>query len=76
MPRTIVEPYSMERTTIVTSKFLIERVGTHVKQTGDNQTNFLTKAIVNQLEREGDIDIRDELSDLGIKVGCKTVRRV
>ena len=52
-----------DRTTIVTSKTLFDRVSVHVAKNGDNQTNFITKALVNQLEREGDIEIRDILEE-------------
>ena len=52
-----------DRTTIVTSKTLLDRVSVHVAKNGDNQTNCITKALVNQLEREGDIEIRDILEE-------------
>ena len=52
-----------DRTTIVTSKTLLDRVSVHVAKNGDNRTNFITKALVNQLEREGDIEIRDILEE-------------
>ena len=52
-----------DRTTIVTSKTLLDRVSVHVAKNGDNQTNFITKALVNQLEREGEIEIRDILEE-------------
>lgn len=52
-----------DRTTIVTSKTLLDRVSVHVAKNGDNQTNFITKALVNQLEREGDIEIRSMLEE-------------
>ena len=50
--------------TIVTSAFLLDRMGVHVKKNRDNQTDFLTRAIINQMEREGDIDIRYEMEEL------------
>lgn len=52
-----------ERTTVVTSKTLLDRVSVHVAKQGDNQTNFVTRALVNQLEREGDIEIRSMLEE-------------
>lgn len=52
-----------ERTTISVDKFLMERMSTHVRMTGSNQSNFLTKAIINQMEREGDIAIRSEMEE-------------
>lgn len=52
-----------DRTTIVASKTLLDRIGVHVARNGDNQTNFITRALVNQLEREGDLEIRDILKE-------------
>ena len=52
-----------DKTTIVTNKTLLDRVGVHVKKNGDNQTDFLTRAIINQLEREGDIEIRTMIEE-------------
>ena len=55
------------KTSIVTSKGLIDRVATHVRKTGENQQDFITRALVNQLEKEGDYEIRqiveEELGD-------------
>lgn len=58
MARSSIEPPAKDKTTIVTSKKLLDRVGVHVKKNGDNQTDFITRALVNQLEREGDVEIR------------------
>lgn len=63
MARNIIDPPAKEKTTIVTSKLLLDRVGVHVRKNGDNQTEFFTRAIINQLEREGDISIRKELEE-------------
>ena len=52
-----------DKTTIVTSKKLLDRISVHVAKNGDNQTNFITRALVNQLEREGDIEIREMLEE-------------
>ena len=52
-----------ERTTVVASKTLLDRISVHVAKNGDNQTNFVTRALVNQLEREGDIGIRSMLEE-------------
>ena len=41
-------------------EILSERVQRHVKKTGESLTDFYNKAILNQLENEGDYDIRDE----------------
>ena len=61
MARSSIEPPAKDKTTIVTSKLLLDRLGVHVKKHGDNQTDFITRAIVNQMEREGDLMIRSEL---------------
>mgnify|MGYP001771865903 CR=1 FL=1 len=58
MARQIIEAPAKDKTTIVTSKLLLDRMGVHVKMNGDNQTDFITRAILNQLEREGDVEIR------------------
>lgn len=63
MARSAIEPPAKDKTTIVTSKLLLDRMGVHVKKHGDNQTDFITRAIVNQMEREGDITIRSELEE-------------
>ena len=65
MARSAIEPPAKDKTTIVTSKLLLERMGVHVKKNGDNQTDFITRAIVNQMEREGDLTIRSELEEEG-----------
>ena len=52
-----------ERTTVVARKTLLDRISVHVAKNGDNQTNFVTRALVNQLEREGDIGIRSMLEE-------------
>ena len=59
MPRNAVEPPAKDKTTIVTSKLLLDRMSVHVKKSGDNQTDFITRAIVNQLEKAGDLEVRD-----------------
>lgn len=61
--RSVIEPPLKDKTTIVASKLLLDRVGIHVKKNGDNQTDFITRAIVNQLEKEGDLEIRSELEE-------------
>lgn len=60
MSRSALEPPAKDKTTIVTSKLLLDRVGLHVKKNGDNQTDFITRALLNQLEKEGDLTIRSE----------------
>lgn len=68
MSRSAIEPVALGKTTIVTSAFLLDRMGVHVKQHKDNQTDFITRAIINQMEREGDIAIRSEMEEE--KYGC------
>ena len=63
MARSVIEAPAKDKTTIVTSKLLLDRMGVHVKKNGDNQTDFITRAIVNQMEREGDLTIRSELEE-------------
>ena len=63
MARSAIEPPAKDKTTIVTSKLLLERMGVHVKKNGDNQTDFITRAIINQMEREGDLTIRSEVEE-------------
>lgn len=65
MSRVAIEPPLKDKTTIVTSKTLLDRVGVFVKKSGDNLTDFVTRALLNQLEREGDLEIRDMLEREG-----------
>lgn len=50
---------SQERTTIMMSDVLAERVQKHTKKSGESLTDFYNRAILNQLENEGDYEIRD-----------------
>ena len=68
MPRNAVEPPAKDKTTIVTSKLLLDRMSVHVKKSGDNQTDFITRAIVNQLEKQGDIEIRSLMLEEGYEL--------
>lgn len=52
---------SISRKTIVANPLLTERVSVHIKATGENLTEFYNRAILNQLERDGDFEIRDIL---------------
>lgn len=63
MARAKLDPPETDRTTIVASKRLLDEISIHVKKNGDNQTNFITRALVNQLEREGNLTIRKELEE-------------
>ena len=49
------------RTTIMVSSTLADRVSKHVAETGESLTSFYTRAVLNQLENEGDWGIRYEL---------------
>lgn len=64
MARSVIDPPAKEKTTIVTYSCLLDRMGVHVKKNRDNQTDFLTRAIINQMEREGDFSIRSEMEEL------------
>lgn len=68
MARAKLDAPVKDKTTIVTSKTLLDRLGVHVRKNGDNQTDFITRAIVNQLEKEGDLDIRFDLREEGYSV--------
>lgn len=63
MSRVVIDPPAKEKTTIMTSKLLLERLAIHVRKNGDNQSDFITRAIVNQLEKEGDLTIRSEMEE-------------
>lgn len=63
MSRKAVDPIEKDKTTIITSKLLLDRVAVHVKKNGDNQTDFITRALINQLEKEGDFEIREMLEE-------------
>ena len=45
--------------TIMMYDILADRVDAHVKNSPSNKTDFYNRAIINQLEREGDWGIRD-----------------
>lgn len=64
MARSVIDPPASGKTTIVTYAHLLDRMGVHVRKNRDNQTDFLTRAIINQMEREGDIDIRHEMEEI------------
>lgn len=52
---------SAERVTIMAEKALIDRVSKHTEETGETLTHFYNRAILNQLENDGDFEIRDEM---------------
>lgn len=45
--------------TIMADEKLMERVQTHARKNGENLTEFYTRAIINQLEKDGDFEARD-----------------
>ena len=47
------------RTTIRRSETLSDRVLQHIKESGENLTECYNRAILNQLENDGDFEIRD-----------------
>jgi hypothetical protein len=54
---------SIVRTTIMASEKLMNRVADHCAKTGEKLGDFYNRAILNQLENEGDFDIRDEVEE-------------
>ena len=48
-----------ERTTVMMDSVLSERIAEHIKSTGETLSAFYNRAIVNQLESDGDYEIRD-----------------
>ena len=50
---------ALERTTIMMEDVLMERVQKHIKESDENLTDFYNRAILNQLENDGDYEIRD-----------------
>lgn len=49
------------RTTIMASEKLMSRVAEQCSKTGEKLSDFYSRAILNQLENDGDFDIRDEV---------------
>lgn len=50
-------------TSISMSEVLRDRVRSHCNDSGENLTDFYNRAILNQLENDGDFSIRDELEE-------------
>lgn len=63
MARVKLEGVVKDSTTVVVSKTLLDRLGVHVRKNSDTQSDFMTRAILNQLEREGDVEIRTILKE-------------
>ena len=51
--------FSKTTITIMADEKLMERVQTHARKQGENLTEFYTRAIINQLENDGDFEVRD-----------------
>lgn len=52
-----------QRTTVMVDEKLMERVKEHTDKMGVTLSAFYTKALVNQLEREGDFEVRDMIEE-------------
>lgn len=53
--------------TIMTEGSLLARVNAHCAKRGESLTGFYTRAILNQLERDGDFEARDTIAQVGDK---------
>lgn len=60
---------AIEKTTItiMTEGSLLARVNAHAAERGESLTEFYTRAILNQLERDGDFEARDTIVQVGDK---------
>lgn len=54
---------SIARTTIMASEKLMNRVIQHTAKNGEKLGDFYNRAILNQLENDGDFEIRDEVEE-------------
>lgn len=54
---------AIARTTVMMSETLYNRVNQHIKGSGENITEFTNRAILNQLENDGDFEIRDIIEE-------------
>ena len=54
---------AVTRTTIMADEVIMDRVSSHIKETGENLSDFFNRALLNQLERDGDFEIRDEVEE-------------
>ena len=52
-----------ERVTIMMNPAVAERVQQHTRNRGESLTDFYNRAIVNQLENDGDYEIRDIMEE-------------
>lgn len=47
------------RTTVCMSEVLLSRVIQHTKENGEKLSDFYNRAVLNQLENDGDFEVRD-----------------
>lgn len=66
MPR--LENIDDGRTSIIVPDILLERLSSKCRADGCTQNEFFTRAILNQLEREGDFNVRLEMREKGYDV--------
>lgn len=52
------------KTTIVVEDLLMKRVAEHTTTRNETLTEFYTRAIINQLEKDGDYEVRDMIEEL------------
>jgi len=54
-----------ERTTITIEGLLLERCKTHLSKNriGDSFSNLIERSLINQLEKEGDFEVRDLIEE-------------
>lgn len=64
MPR--VTNQNKELLTANSFKTLNQRIRVHTAKTNDSLSDFVVRALINQLEREGDYSIRDIMKDEGV----------
>lgn len=55
--------FSKTTITIMADEKLMEHVQTHARKQGENLTEFYTRAIINQLENDGDFEVRDMIME-------------
>ena len=55
--------FSKTTITIMADEKLMERVQTHARKQGESLTEFYTRAIINQLENDGDFEVRDMIKE-------------
>lgn len=51
--------------TIMADDKLMKMVQTHARKQGENLTKFYTRAIINQLEKDGNFEVRDLIERTG-----------